>query len=126
MTIAFKEISPQLILQEYPKYFHEKARYFQATKDKRNLCIYGIIIYSESIGEAFILMDSIKSKVFTKEFLNSFFSHMSSLQYKKIYSWTMWKKLIQTLEHFKDMGIEKTLCPIWDSDPRKTWFMMRC
>lgn len=123
--ITFEEIDRHIIQKKYPNHFHEKARYFQAVKDKRNLCIYGLISYNENIGEAFLIMNSFVGKVFSKDYFISLFNHSFGLDFKEIYTWTKWAKLIRTFEHFKSFGIEKTTCPPWDNDETKTWFMKR-
>lgn len=123
--ITFHEIDKQFIQDKYPKYFHEHGMYFRIIKDKCDLCIYGIIIYSENICESFWIMESFIKNAFTKEFFIALFKHLFGLGFKEIYTWTRCRKIIKTFKHFKAYGIEETTSPSWDGDSTKTWFVKR-
>lgn len=123
--ITFQEIDKSEIKDKYPTYFHEKARYFNITKNNNNIGYYGIISYSNKVCEAFLMFKSFKGKVLSKGFFVSLFSHLFSLGYKEIYTWTKWDKLIRLFDHFSQFGICKTGCPEWDKDPTKTWYIRK-
>jgi len=125
MDIYFVEVGALQIREHYPSYFHEKARYFKAIKNGKTLCLYGIISWSETTGEAFLMMRTFKGKVLSKEFFMALFAHAFSLGYKEVWTWTRWDRLIKLFARFGVLGITKTDSPFWDETPLKTWFVKK-
>ena len=123
--MTFEEVDLSEIVNRYPSYAHDKARYFKITKDNKILCFYGIIVHADEIGEAFLMMKTFQGKVLTKEFFVGLFRHAFSLGYKEIYTWTKWHKLIRLFDRFRKFGIAQTDCPTWDLDNRQVWFLKR-
>lgn len=123
--IEFKEISKDEIYNTNNDYYCDTARYFQITKPNKPLCIYGIIEHSQEIVEAFWVHNSFSRDVVSKTFFERLFSHVFSLGYKVVFTWSRCPKLINIFQKYNDFGIENIPCPSWDNDQTKTWFMKR-
>jgi hypothetical protein len=121
----FQEIGKEIIYIMYNENYFDDARYFSITKNKKPVCIYGVITRSDDTAEVLWIVDSFRKDGFTKELFINLFNHFSALGFKRFYSWTRCKKLTNILNNFKKYGIEKTDYPFWDSDETKTWFMKR-
>jgi hypothetical protein len=121
---TFHEVDKSEIKDKYSSYFHKDGRYFKAVKNNNTMCFYGVIGYTENECEAFLMINTFKEKVLSKEFFICFFKHLDSIGFKKIYTWTVWEKWRRIFRRF---GIEQTNPPIWenDNDAKKTWFMKR-
>jgi hypothetical protein len=146
-TIGFVETNKEEIKEIYPSSFHEKARYFKATRNGKTLCFYGIINRTDDQArlnqagldtcEAFLMMGTFQGRVLSKGFFFSLFNHLFSLGYREIWTWTKWDRLIKLLARFEKLGIEQAQCPTWDKGPTvgslskvdlrqtKTWFIKR-
>jgi hypothetical protein len=123
--ITFNEIPKEQIYNSHNNHYHDDARYFQITDDDKPLCIYGIISHGDGIAEAFWILDSFSKNVISKKFFKEFFAHLFTHDFKEIYTWTRCKKIINVFRHYKSIGIEEVIFPIWDRDETKTWFMKR-
>ncbi len=123
--MIFKEIDKSEIYTNHNSCYHDDAKYYTISKNGKQLCIYGVIAREDGVGEAFWIMDSFNDRVFCKTFFIALFNHLFSLQYKKVYTWTRCKRLINIFGKFNSFGIEKIDFPLWDVDQTKTWFMKR-
>jgi hypothetical protein len=123
--IEFQKIDKSEIYDTHNSYYLDNAIYFQINKPNKPLCIYGIIEHGKDIVEAFWVHTSFNRDVVCKEFFNKLFSHVFSLGYKIVFTWSRCPKLINIFSKYKDFGIEQVPCPPWDKDETKTWFMKR-
>lgn len=123
--IQFTEISKEEIYNTHNEYYHDNARYFKISKPNKPLCIYGIVEHSKDIVEAFWVHTSFSRDVVSKTFFNKLFSHVFSLGFKVVFTWSRCPKLINIFGKYADFGIVKVPCPAWDKDETKTWFMKR-
>jgi hypothetical protein len=123
--IQFTEISKEEIYNTHNEYYNDNARYFKISKPNKPLCVYGIFEHSKDIVEAFWVHTSFNRDVISKTFFNTLFSHVFSLGYKVVFTWSRCPKLINIFGKYADFGIVKVSCPAWDKDETKTWFMKR-
>jgi len=123
--IEFAEVPKAQIYTTHNSHYHDDARYFKINRSNKPLCIYGVISHGEGAAEAFWVLDSFNKNVLSQTFFEKLFTHLFSLGFKEIYTWTRCKKLINIFGHYKNFGIEKIDFPTWDKDETKTWFMKR-
>ena len=128
MAIHFEEVSPEGIRESRPSSYHPKARYFRAVRDGKPLCVYGVIGRTETAGEAFLILDTLRGRVFGKGLLTALVAHGGSLGYGEVWTWTEWDRLIKVLGRFRSLGVERaTAPPPWEASriPPKPWFVKR-
>ena len=124
--MTFEEVGMSGIMNSYPSYVHEQARYFKAIRNGKTLCFYGIIAHTDEVCEAFLMMKTFNGRVLSKGFFVCLFAHAFSLGYREVWTWTKWDRLIKLFTRFERFGIKKTGSPPWDNNsPTKTWFLKK-
>ena len=66
--MTFEEVGMSGIMNSYPSYVHEQARYFRITKGNKTICFYGIIAHTDEVCEAFLMMKTFNGRVLSKGF----------------------------------------------------------